>query len=136
MKTQTKATKAGKKGAAQRITSEVPVLETVQAPVMVVKRPTGVDGIMLDGQRAEVATTLDIPQPTMRENDRWPWTGWNVQYMRKQVEKDLRRMAQTIANLEHVSRTVAARESARAEKKATAAAAAQPHQTAQPAAAS
>src|SRR6266404_670630 len=60
---------------------------------------------------------LDIPRPTMAENKTWPWTAWNVQYLRKQVEKDLTRLATTIANLEHVSRTVEARAAAKAASK-------------------
>ncbi len=82
-----------------------------------VQAAVGLNGVTVEGGRANVAVSLDIPQPTMAENKTWPWTAWNVQYLRKQVEKDLTRLATTIANLEHVSRTVEARAAAKAASK-------------------
>ncbi len=107
-------TKTGKKNAAvqskKSAVEETRITTGVQAAI-------GLNGVTVEGGRANVAISLDIPQPTMAENKTWPWTAWNVQYLRKQVEKDLKRLATTIANLEHVSRTVGARVAAKAASK-------------------
>jgi hypothetical protein len=110
----TKTRRASKRNAAvqpkKSAIEETRITTEVQAAI-------GLNGVTVEGGRANVAVSLDIPQPTMAENKTWPWTAWNVQYLRKQVEKDLKRLATTIANLEHVSRTVEARAAAKAASK-------------------
>jgi hypothetical protein len=97
--------------------------ETRKDVAAVAARPTvevaarteiGLDGITVADGRVSVAVSLSLPRPTMAENPRWVWTGWNVEYLKKQIEKDMRRLGQTVANLEHVRRTVEARAAARA----------------------
>jgi hypothetical protein len=125
--------KASKKNAAAepaRTTSEVQAAAATQ-PAPETQAAIGLNGVTVDGGRANIAVSLDIPQPTMAENQRWPWTPWNVAQLSKQVEKDLRRLAQTVANLEHVSRTVESHASARVAAKAERPAAAQPQPAAE-----
>jgi hypothetical protein len=92
------------------------------APVseVAVRNTLLVAGITLDGGKASIALSLDVPAPTMRENEKYPWTPWNVEYLRKQLDKDLCRVAQTISNYQYVAGLIesraAERTAARAQK--------------------
>jgi hypothetical protein len=90
-----------------------------------------IEGISLDGGQANVAVRLDVPAPTMQENPKYPWTPWNVDYLRKQLEKDLRRVAQTIANHQYVANLLESRATARAAAKVEKPAAVQTQQAAE-----
>ena len=75
----------------------------------------GLGGVTFNADgRAVVTALLDVPAPTMRENEKYPWTPWNVEYLAKQFQKDLRRVAQTIANHQHVARLLESRATERA----------------------
>jgi sensor histidine kinase regulating citrate/malate metabolism len=54
----------------------------------------------------------------MAENPKYPWTPWNVDYLKKQLQKDLRRVAQTIANHQYVANLLESRAAAKSEKPA------------------
>ena len=82
-----------------------------------VQAAIGLNGVTVEGGWANVAVQLEVPQASMVENQKWPWTPWYVGSLKKQLEKDLRRVAQTIANLELVSRTLEARAAAKAASK-------------------
>jgi hypothetical protein len=117
-KTSRKQTKkSGEAPAAVAGSPIAPVTEVAARPSPEVRATTGLNGVTVEGGRANVAVSLDIPQPTMAENPKWPWTPWYVESLKKQVAKDFRRLAQTVANLEHVSRTVEAHAAARAASK-------------------
>ena len=75
------------------------------------------EGIRVEDGRLVVGTTLPLPAVTIIENKRWPWGGWQVGYLEKQLAKDLARVAQTAANLEHVRRIVGSRAAAKAASK-------------------
>ncbi len=91
------------------------------------------DGVRVEDGRVVVAVTLPLPQPTMRENGKWPWTPWYVGSLQKQVAKDLARLSATVANYTHICRTLESRAAARAAAKpAPAAVAAQQPQPESP----
>lgn len=125
----TKTRKQSKKQPAgeKRIGSVVPAAAaarpTQELPAAVL-RSAWIAGISLEegGSQANIAVRLDVPPPTMKENPRWPFTQWNVQYLRKQLEKDLKRVAQTIANSAYVRGLVESRAAAKAASKPTPAA--------------
>src|SRR5205823_3381608 len=94
---------ASKKNEAARIGTEVP------AVVM--------DGVRVEDGRVVVAVTLPLPQPTMKENEKWPWGPWQVRYLENQAQKDLARLALTVGNLQHVRGLVEARAAAKAASK-------------------
>src|SRR5690242_14864244 len=102
----TKKTNQTKKAARDERTATAPRPETPVA--------AGPGGVTVAGGRVSVAVTLDLPSPSTTENLKWPWVNWNVEQLRKQLEKDLRRVAQTAANLEHVRAAVETRAAARA----------------------
>ena len=76
-----------------------------------------IEGISLDGGQANIAVRLDVPPPSMKENPKWPFTQWYVDNLTKQLQKDLRRVAQTIANAQYVRGLVESRAAARAASK-------------------
>ena len=82
-----------------------------------VQAAIGLSGVTVEGGRVNIAISLAVPAPTMQENQKWPYTQWNIAQLEKQVEKDLRRVAQTVANLEYVSRLVGSRAAAKAASK-------------------
>lgn len=120
----TKARKQSKKQAAgeKRIGTGVPAAAaarpTQELPAAVLDS-SWIAGISLEdgGGQANIAVRLDVPPPTMKENPKWPFTQWNVQYLRKQLEKDLKRVAQTIANSAYVRGLVESRAAAKATSK-------------------
>ena len=75
------------------------------------------EGIRVEDGRLVVGTTLPLPAPMIVENEKWKWTGWQLEYSKKAVEKDLRRLAQTVANYERVRGVVEARAAAKAASK-------------------
>jgi hypothetical protein len=95
-------------GAEKRIGQEVPAA---------VLGGAWIEGISLAGGQANIAVRLDVPPPTMKENPKWPFTQWYVDNLTKQLQKDLRRVAQTIANSAYVRGLVESRTAAKAASK-------------------
>jgi hypothetical protein len=113
-------------GAEKRIGQELPAAVLGSAWIA---------GISLEGGQANIAVRLDVPPPSMKENPKWPFTPWYVENLNKQLQKDLRRVAQTIANSAYVRGIVESRAAAKAAAKpAPAAVASQQPQQESPAA--
>jgi hypothetical protein len=84
-----------------------------------VQAAVGLGGVTFNADgRAVVTALLDVPAPTMRENEKYPWTPWNVDYLKKQFAKDLRRVAQTVANHQYVAGLLESRAAERAATRA------------------
>jgi len=99
----TKSTKkASKRNPAAETARTTGGVETVvnRGGVGVVERAV-IAGVTLEGGMANIAVRLDVPPPTMKENPKWPFTQWYVDNLTKQLQKDLRRIAQTIANAQY-----------------------------------
>jgi hypothetical protein len=94
--------------------SKKPEVEATRTEVRAV---VVLEGIRVEDGRLVVGTTLPLPAVTIVENKKWPWGGWQVGYLEKQLAKDLARVAATAANLEHVRRIVGARTAEKAAKK-------------------
>jgi len=115
----TKSTKkASKRNPAAETARTTGGVETVvnRGGVGVVERAV-IAGVTLEGGMANIAVRLDVPPPTMKENPKWPFTQWYVDNLTKQLQKDLRRVAQTIANAQYVRGLVEARAAKRAASK-------------------
>src|SRR5882724_2154830 len=119
-KSKQKSLVAGAPGAAVAapVAQVAPAVGTaVPAPSVERVATVGLEGVTFntDG-KAVLMVVVDVPQPTMSENEKWPWTPWNIGYLRKQFEKDLRRVAQTVANFRHVEGILDARAAERASR--------------------
>ena len=117
-KTSRKQTKkSGEAPAAVAGSPIAPVTEAAARPAPEVRATTGLNGVTVEGGRANVAVSLDIPQPTMAENPKAALDPVVRRVAQEAGREGLRRLAQTVANLEHVSRTVEAHAAARAASK-------------------
>jgi hypothetical protein len=67
-----------------------------------------------------------LPSPSMAENERYPWSQWQVGYQEKMLYRAAQNLLQAQANLDFVRQVVAARSDERAAKKAAAVLAAIP----------
>jgi len=73
--------------------------------------------VLQDGTvRITIVGTL--PQPSIAENPKWPWTPWNSSYSRQQLDKDGLRVLQSLANAKLVDGVLASRAARREEEKA------------------
>jgi hypothetical protein len=114
--------KASKKNSAARIGTGVQAAATARPTQELPAAVLGsawIAGISLEegGSQANIAVRLDIPPPTMKENPKWPFTKWYVDNLTKQLQKDLRRVAQTISNSAYVRGLVESRAAAKAASK-------------------
>jgi hypothetical protein len=72
------------------------------------------------GESGSVVFSVEgrLPSPTIAENEKYPWSPWQVQYQEKALEKAAENLLLAQSNLEHVRTVVESRAKERSEKRA------------------
>ena len=73
----------------------------------------------MDGASVSFTMAAELPAPTIVESQKYPWTPWWIGYAEKRVERDAKRLLQTLANLRAVTASVERRQAAREAAKAS-----------------
>jgi hypothetical protein len=72
----------------------------------------------LENGAVQITLVGKLPHPTVAENEKWPWAGWQVRYQQGLLQKDAERLLQSLANFEHVEGIVESRSQKRLAERA------------------